>query len=259
LLARLSMSTRLRNALSRDEFELHYQPIFSLCDGRLAGVEALIRWREPDRGLVVPAEFISVAEDTGLIEAIGDWVIEAACRQALAWEEHGFTPEIAFNVSPRQLHQPNFCSVLRRRVLAHGVDPARLTVEITESTAMQDSDRIESVLRELRQFGLRIAIDDFGAGYSSLSRLRHMPVQVLKIDRSLMREVPRSEDASAVIGAIIQLARAVRADAVAEGVETEAQRRFLVDQACPLAQGFHLGRPVPGPELIAPTADSRPR
>jgi PAS domain S-box-containing protein len=244
-----SMEARLRRALRGDELRLHYQPIFGLRSGSLIALEALLRWEDPDRGMVSPAEFIPVAEQTGLIDALGDWVLAAVCAQQVAWEERGLRPHISFNVSPSQLRRGDFLGRLRERIGAPGVEPARLTVELTESSTLEDPALAEEVIHGLDALGLRIALDDFGTGYSSLSRLRELPVSILKIDRSFMRDVPERPEAAAVVTAILQLARALGRTAVAEGVETEAQRAFLTRGGCPLAQGFLLASPAP-PEAV---------
>ncbi len=250
-LERLSLASRLRRALAAEEFQLHYQPIFA-ADGPLAGVEALLRWHDSERGdLVSPSEFIPVAEDTGLIESIGDWVIGAVCAQQVAWAARGLEPQISVNVSPRQLRRLDFIPRVRAHLAQTGANPARITVELTESAMHQDAHDAEPVLRALHDMGLQLALDDFGAGYSSLSRLREMPVHTLKIDRAFLREVPQSREAAAIITAILALARALGRSTVAEGVETEAQRAFLAEQQCPLLQGFLLGRPMPVDEIEA--------
>jgi diguanylate cyclase (GGDEF)-like protein/PAS domain S-box-containing protein len=257
-LERLSMAARLRHALVAQEFQLHYQPIFT-CGGELFGVEALLRWHDPERGcLVAPSEFIPVAEETGLIEPIGDWVIGAACAQQVAWSARGLEPQISVNVSPRQLRRVDFLARVKLHLHESGADPARLTVELTESAMLQDHADAEPVMRELHELGLQLALDDFGAGYSSLSRLREMPMETLKIDRAFLREVPENCEASAIVTAILQLARALGRTAVAEGVETEAQRRFLQEQQCPLLQGFLLARPMPALEVEALMAGDVP-
>jgi diguanylate cyclase (GGDEF)-like protein/PAS domain S-box-containing protein len=250
-LERLSMAARLRRALVAEEFELHYQPIFER-GGRAVGVEALLRWHDPDRGaLVAPGEFIPVAEETGLIESIGDWVIGAVCAQQAEWTARGLHPQISVNVSPRQLRRLDFIARVAEHLRASGAEPARITIELTESATLQDHAGAERVLRELHELGLALALDDFGAGYSSLSRLREMPVETLKIDRAFMREVPESPEAAAIVTAILRLARALGRTAVAEGVETDAQRRFLEEQQCPLLQGFLLARPMPARDVEA--------
>jgi EAL domain-containing protein (putative c-di-GMP-specific phosphodiesterase class I)/PAS domain-containing protein len=243
------LEARLRRALSGDELLLHYQPIFGLRSGSLVALEALLRWDDPEHGMISPGEFIPVAEQTGMIDALGDWVLAAVCAQQTSWAARGLHPHISFNVSPSQLRRGDFLARVRARLGATGVDPGRLMVELTESSTLEDPALAETLVRELHALGLRIALDDFGTGYSSLSRLRELPVSTLKIDRAFMREVPERPEAAAVVTAILQLARALGRTAVAEGVETEAQRTFLTREGCQLAQGFLLGAPAP-PETL---------
>jgi diguanylate cyclase (GGDEF)-like protein len=247
----LSTAAGLHRALERDELELHWQPIFGLSRGALVGLEALVRWNHPERGLVPPAAFIPVAEQTGVIEAVGDWVVRAVCAQQVEWSGRGLHPLLSFNVSPTQLRAADFTTRVARHLRESGADPHRLTVELTESSTLEDPTRAEPLVRELHEMGLRIALDDFGSGYSSLSRLRELPVATLKIDRAFLRDVPERPEAAAVVTAILQLARALGRTAIAEGVETEAQRAFLAEQGCPLAQGFLFGKPVPAAEAEA--------
>jgi EAL domain-containing protein (putative c-di-GMP-specific phosphodiesterase class I)/PAS domain-containing protein len=244
-----SLEARLRRALGGDELRLHYQPIYALESGTLVALEALLRWDDPVHGPVSPAEFIPIAEESGLIDAIGDWVLGAVCAQQVAWAARGLYPHIAFNVSPSQLRRGDFVARVRERIGAPGVDPGRLTVELTESSTLEDPALAEELVRELHALGLRIALDDFGTGYSSLSRLGELPVSTLKIDRAFLRGVPERPEAAAVVTAILALAGALGRTAVAEGVETEAQRAFLEREGCPLAQGFLLGTPAP-PEVV---------
>jgi diguanylate cyclase (GGDEF)-like protein/PAS domain S-box-containing protein len=246
---RLSLSSRLRKAIAREELVLHWQPIVDPREGLVCKLEALVRWEDPRRGLVAPDEFIPFAEETGLIDQIGEWVVGALCRQRVAWRAEGLDPEVTFNVSPHELRRPLFAEHLRAKFDEHGLDPGKVTVEVTESAAMGDQGGAEPVLGELAAAGFKVAIDDFGAGYSSLSRLRDLPVQVLKIDRSFLREVPARPEATAVVTAILELAGALGMETVAEGVETAAQRAFLIERGCPLAQGFLLGRPAPARDL----------
>jgi diguanylate cyclase (GGDEF)-like protein len=247
----LSTAAGLHRALERGELELYWQPIYGLGTGALVGLEALVRWNHPERGLIPPALFIPVAEQTGVIEALGDWVVGAVCTQQVEWAERGLHPLLSFNVSPTQLRAADFTTRVAEHLRSSGADPGRLTVELTESSTLEDPARAEPLVRELHDLGLRIALDDFGSGYSSLSRLREMPVATLKIDRAFMRDVPERPEAAAVVTAILQLARALGRTAIAEGVETEAQRAFLAEQGCPLAQGFLFGHPVPAAEAEA--------
>jgi EAL domain-containing protein (putative c-di-GMP-specific phosphodiesterase class I)/PAS domain-containing protein len=244
-----SLEARLRRALGSDQLLLHYQPIFGLRSGALVALEALLRWEDPVHGTISPGDFIPVAEQTGLIDALGDWVLEAVCAQQMSWAAQGLRPHISFNVSPTQLRRDDFLARVRDRLGASGAEAARLTVELTESSTLEDPALAEALVRDLHGLGLRIALDDFGSGYSSLSRLRELPVSTLKIDRAFLREVPERPEAAAVVTAILRLARALGRTAVAEGVETEAQLAFLTREGCPLAQGFLLGAPAP-PEAL---------
>jgi diguanylate cyclase (GGDEF)-like protein len=246
---RMELAADLRRAVEGRQFVLHYQPIVSLQDGGIDHVEALIRWCDPERGLVMPGDFIPVAEETGLIEAIGDWVIEDVCDQLLAWREQDLHPSVSFNVSPRQLRRGDLVARVGERLAAAGIEANRLVMEVTETAAMQDApDRVERVLRELAEMGFRIAIDDFGSGWSSLARLRALPVQMLKIDRSFLKDVPDDPVGCAFVRAVVEFGTSVGLTTVAEGVETEAQREFLLGAGCGCGQGFHLGRPVPAAE-----------
>ena len=248
-LERLLVTGRLRRAIERDELLLHFQPMFRLPQGEIAGVEALLRWQDPERGLVMPLDFIPVAEYTGFIEPIGRWVVEACCRQAVAWRDLGLSVPISFNVSPRQFRDPAFAELLGRRIADHGLDPSTFMVEITESVAMRDPSCVEPVLVQLREIGVRLAIDDFGAGHSSLARLSEIDVDVLKIDRGFLHGTPTNDRASRLVHAALDLVEALDMTPVAEGVETEQQRSFLSEHGCALAQGFLLARPLPADEV----------
>ena len=246
---KLSLSTRLRRAVENQNWLLHYQPVVRLADGSIAGVEALLRWQEPTGGIVPPGEFIPLAEEMGLIGAIGDWVIEELARQQRRWRQEGLDVEVSFNLSPRQLWQSSLADTILGQLRAFDVDPRKVVVEITESTAMTDPERTQRLLAQLHAGGLRLAIDDFGTGYSSLSRLRHLPVDVLKIDRTFVREVDHDEDAASMVRAMVQLALSLGMTPLAEGIETAGELNFLVENGCSLGQGFHLARPVPAAEL----------
>ena len=248
-LERLLITGRLRRAVDRGELVLHFQPIFRLPGDDVIAVEALLRWRDPDRGLVPPLDFIPVAEYTGMIEPIGRWVVEACCAQSAAWRAAGLDVAVSFNVSPRQFRDPTFAETIEECVERHAIPASSLIVEVTESVAMREASCVEPVLERLRALGVRLAIDDFGAGYSSLARLRDLEVDLLKIDRTFLKEVATDDRAGRIVHAALDLAAALDMTAVAEGVETEQQRRFLVDRGCALAQGFHLARPLPAAEV----------
>jgi diguanylate cyclase (GGDEF)-like protein/PAS domain S-box-containing protein len=240
-LERLSLSSRLRRAIARGELTLHYQPIVWTASGRLHSMEALLRWDDPERGLVHPDAFLPAAEEMGQLEPIGRWVIDALAAQLKEWGAEGLSPRVSFNVSPRELHRPDFAAELGGRLSDAGVDPASLTMELTESATLREPERIGSLLADLRALGLQLAIDDFGAGWSSLSRLRSLPVQMLKIDRSFLREIPEDPEAGAIVRAVIALSDALGMTTVAEGVEQPVQQHFLAAQGCPLAQGLLFG------------------
>ncbi|MEO8425099.1 MAG: EAL domain-containing protein, partial [Actinomycetota bacterium] len=243
--------TKLRKAVDRQDWLLHYQPIVDLASGGIVGVEALVRWRDEDGELIPPSEFIPLAEELGLIEAIGDWVVEEIARQDELWRAEGVALEMGFNLSPRQFWQPDLAQRVLARLDARGVDPTNVMVEITETSAMRDPERAHDLLWDLHARGLRVAIDDFGTGYSSLSRLRFLPIDVLKIDRSFVSDLDTDPEAAHIVGAFIQLGRGLGMTTLAEGIETEAERRSLADQGCELGQGFFFSRPVPADVITA--------
>jgi diguanylate cyclase (GGDEF)-like protein/PAS domain S-box-containing protein len=248
---KLSLTTRLRRAVEYEDWVLHYQPVVNLADGSVEGVEALVRWRDPNGGIVPPGEFIPLAEELGLIEAIGDWVIDAMAAQQHAWADDGLDLTVGFNLSPRQLWSAHLAEKILKKLRAADVDPSKVVVEITESTAMADPDRTQKILAELHAWGLSLAIDDFGTGYSSLARLKHLPVQILKIDRSFIRDVHRDTGLASMVRAMIQLASGLGMVPLAEGIETAAELEFLKAHGCSLGQGFHFARPVPAEEIPA--------
>jgi len=243
----------LYRALRHREFSLYYQPQFSITDGRLVGLEALLRWQTPRSGLKYPAEFVPAAEETGLIVDIGGWVLEAACAQIALWREQGMAPpRLAVNVSALQLKSNGFAAGLLRLLARHAVQPEAIELEFTEAV-LADPD-IAPVLRELAAGGIRLALDDFGAGETSLAHLRHHPISVVKIDRSFIEEIPHDHTASALGATVIAMAHALGKTVVAEGVETIEQLDFLRERACDVAQGFFLARPLPAAgvgELLA--------
>jgi EAL domain-containing protein (putative c-di-GMP-specific phosphodiesterase class I) len=244
----LKLTTRLRHAVNHNEFVLHYQPVCDIARGLIIGVEALIRWMDPERGLVYPGEFIHLAERTGMINQISDWVVTEACRQSRAWRDQCVRVGVSVNLPPI-LWQPAMAGRLRSEVSNAGLKPNEFMIEITESAIMSDPDRSQKILHELSNDGFRLAIDDFGTGYSSLSRLRQMPVSALKIDRSFITDLPGDQDAETVVKTIIQLAANLGLVALAEGIETEAQLKFLTAHGCHLGQGFLLSEAVSGDQI----------
>jgi diguanylate cyclase (GGDEF)-like protein/PAS domain S-box-containing protein len=249
--AKLRFVTRLRKAVESQRWTLHYQPILELATGRMRGVEALIRWMEPDGTMVPPGDFIPVAEELGLIEAIGDWVVRELVYQSRAWRELDIDLDVSFNLSPRQFWQPELARGILERIREGGVDPSRVVVEVTESSAMTDPDRAQAILEDLHAGGLRIAIDDFGTGYSSLARIRDMPVDVLKIDRSFVSGVDTDPQNQSIVSAFIELARGLGVTTLAEGIETEGELAFVLERGCVMGQGFLFSKPVPPEEIIA--------
>ncbi|HET7307376.1 MAG TPA: EAL domain-containing protein [Gammaproteobacteria bacterium] len=241
---RLRIANNLRQAAERKEFILHYQPSIRLDTGDIVGVEALLRWQHPKLGLMLPGRFIGLAEDTGLIRPLGNWVLKAACRQAVEWQQQGHTlPRIAVNLSVSQLRQPDIVERIKTILEMTGLPPHHLELEITESMLMDDPAAYRAIISELNEMGITIAIDDFGTGYSSLAYLRDLPVDCLKIDRTFVAGIPNDEHQMAITRAIISMAKTLGKRIVAEGIETEAQLEFLRAQGCDEGQGFLISRP----------------
>src|SRR6266852_666310 len=249
---RLKTETSLRRALERDEFELYYQPRFNVGSGALVGCEALLRWQHPERGLLLPERFIALAEETGLIVPIGEWVLRSACDQARAWQKDGCAPiAVSVNLSMRQFRQEALANAIDDALRRSGLEPRLLEMELTESLIMHDTEVAIRILLRLREIGVDISVDDFGTGHSSLSYLTKLPISALKIDQSFVQDIEGSgrADEGLVAQTIISLARNLKLKVVGEGVETGAQFEFLKKHDCDEVQGFHLGKPMPASEV----------
>jgi EAL domain-containing protein (putative c-di-GMP-specific phosphodiesterase class I) len=243
---RLAMDAALRYAVKRQELQIHLQPMVRLGSGEMAGFEALLRWRHPEWGLLAPGDFIPLAEETGLIVPIGEWVLDRACRQIRTWSEAGFgSIPVAVNLSGRQLGDRNLVPFVRETVTHHGIDPGSLELELTESTLMRGVGAGAGVIQELKALGIRVSIDDFGTGYSSLSRLRELSIDTLKIDRSFIDGLARNGSDSVIVQAVIAMGHALNLRVVAEGVERGDQVTHLVRHGCDHSQGFFFSHPLP--------------
>lgn len=250
---KLTLDTRLRQALERDELLLHYQPVVELGSGRIVGAEALLRWDDPERGLVTPGEFIHAAEDTGLIVAIGEWVLETSCAQFYEWQKQGKSDRmtLAVNVSTRQLEGRGLVESVERALARSGLDPECLELEITENVMLIVTDGVRGSLDSLRSMGVRLLLDDFGTGYSSLSYLKQLPFHSLKIDRSFISRIPGQVGDTQIVSAILALARGLDLECVAEGIETREQYDFLCAHGCEFGQGFLMSPPQTAEDFAA--------
>ena len=244
-ISRLDLDTALHHVVDRGEVEVHYQPLVSLADRRIVGAEALVRWNHPDHGILMPAQFVRLAEDNGTILGIGGLVLEQACRQAQTWQqEFGVTLQVGVNLSARQFQQAGMADVVAAVLRATGVDPQQLCLEITENLAMDDIDLTSNVLTKLHTLGVRLAIDDFGTGHSSLGYLARFPIDVVKVDQSFVRDIEHDEVKSAIVSAMVALSQAIGSTTVVEGVETLAQLEAVKSLGCDVAQGYYFARPV---------------
>jgi diguanylate cyclase len=244
-LERQSIQSSLRRALERSELVLHYQPKLSLETGAVVGVEALVRWSHPERGLVPPAQFIPIAEECGLIVPLGRWVLRQACRQAKSWIDAGLPPtRMAINISAVELRAKDFVTTVRDVLTETGLDPDCLELELTETFLMQDSKATAVVLQAIKALGVHLTLDDFGTGYSSLSYLKRFPIDTLKIDQSFVRDLTTDLDDASIVRAVIGMGKSLNMRVVAEGVETSEQLAFLKEQICPEGQGYFFSRPI---------------
>jgi diguanylate cyclase (GGDEF)-like protein len=249
---RLALDRELRQALENQEFLLYYQPQLDLRTNRIVGAEALLRWQHPTRGIVAPGPFISFAEETGLIEHIGEWALNAACEQFMLWKRAGVPIDhVSVNVSPRQFRRKDFVDSVARAMTAAGLEPGMLHLEITESVLVDDSGAANATLERLIELGTRLELDDFGTGYSSLAYLQRLPVSTIKLDRSFIKGIPASDNAQAIVRAAIAMVHALKKEVVAEGVETGEQLALLCAWGCDAIQGFHLSKPVPPDDFVA--------
>lgn len=247
---RHSVEVSLRLALERAEFILHYQPKVDLQTEAIVGVEALIRWQHPERGLLMPAQFVAIAEDCGLILPMGRWVLREACRQARIWRELGLAPlTIAVNTSALEFRAKDFIDNIRATLDDTGMEPRHLELELTESVLMRDATSTDAVLHALADMGIKLAVDDFGTGYSSLSYLRRFPVDTLKIDQSFVKHMSSNLDDATIVSAVINMGKSLKKRVIAEGVETPDQCAFLMAQQCDEGQGYFFGRPMNAVEL----------
>lgn len=255
---RARMEKGLRRASEKNEFVVHYQPEIDLRTGRIVGAEALVRWQTPDRGLVAPMMFIPLAEETGAIIPMSEWVIRTACAQAKEWQGQGYSPfKISVNVSSRLFQQYDLARALRDILGETGFEPDSLEIEITESVAMLNLESTLETLWKLNGLSVRVAMDDFGTGYSSLAYLKKFPIQLLKIDRTFIKEMDRDPEDRTIVKAIIAMAQALDIKVIAEGVERAEQLDLLKAFGCDLAQGFYFSKPVPAAEFTELLAKKR--
>ena len=246
---RITLKNSLRHALERDEFELYYQPQFDAQNGSIFGVEALLRWQHPELGLITPANFIPLLEETGLIEPVGIWILRTACLQSKKWHDNGLNFQMSVNLSSRQFNNESFITSLKNIITDTQVNPQDLELELTESMLMRNASSTINALKSLNKLGVRFAIDDFGTGYSSLNYLRRFPIDTIKIDRSFVRDITTDADDMAICSAIIGMAHSLSLNVIAEGVETREQLEFLKDRDCHYIQGNYLGHPTPAAQL----------
>lgn len=255
---RLQTETLLRGALGRDEFILHFQPKVSLADGSISGLEALLRWNHPELGLVSPADFIPMLEETGLIIPVGEWVIRKVCETLKSWEDnHLAVVPIAINLSARQLQVKGLAKIVKQILEEYGINPALLELELTESVLMIEPESAVEILREIKSYGIGLSVDDFGTGYSSLAYLKRFPIDTLKIDRMFIKDITSNHEDAAITRAVIVLAHELDLNVIAEGVETVDQLEMLVEHGCDHIQGYLFSKPVTRDACAAMIKSSR--
>ena len=248
---RITLENRLRYAIKNHELQLYYQPQVEISTGKIIGIEALIRWFDSQMGLILPCDFIPLAEETGLIEEIGEWVVYEACRQGKIWMDLGITElTIAVNVSPVQFRRCDLNELVKNALYETGFPAARLELELTESGLMENQEKVVDILNQLRMQGVGLAIDDFGTGYSSLAYLKRFPLDVLKIDKSFIDDIPESKDDMEITATIIAMGHTLGFKVLAEGVETPEQLAFLNEQRCDIYQGYIKSKPLPADDFL---------
>jgi diguanylate cyclase (GGDEF)-like protein len=249
-IAQIEMESNLRRALNRNELVLYYQPLVEIGNGRIIGMEALLRWNKPDSGILPPARFISLAEETGMIVEMGEWVLNTACRQNKEWQNAGYPRiRVAVNISSKQFEQENFIDTVKNALSTSDLDPCYLELEITEDV-IRNVDKVSIALNKLRELGVKISLDDFGTGYSSLSHLKKLPIDTLKIDKSFIHDVTEGDKEVAITTAVITMGHNLRLQVLAEGVETEEQLSILKNYNCDAVQGFYYSKPVAPEEFV---------
>ena len=242
---RLELENSLRAAIDNEEFVLHYQPKFNLAESKFVGMETLVRWEHPELGLVPPDEFIPLAEETGLINALGKWIIETACQQLGEWQLKAYhVPNLAINISARQFHEQDLCHIFQQEIEKNNLLPSSIEIELTENVLVQDHQRVGIVLNELRQMGVKISLDDFGTGYASMAYLKDFPINTVKIDRGFVSNIPEDKNNTAIVKAIAGLTQSLGLCLIAEGVETEQQLEFLKSLNCEQGQGYYWSKPL---------------
>ena len=248
---RLKLSMELRDAVKAGQLEVYYQPQINALTGSFLGVEALLRWNHPQRGLISPANFIPLAEETGLIKEMGRWVLETACTQFVNWEMEGISPNsLSVNLSEKELNQRNIVDIIRTVIKETGIDPGKLEIELTENIVFSNFNKIRIILEEIKNLGVRLAVDDFGTGYSTLSQLAHFKFDTLKIDQRFAPSITTSESDAAIVSGIITIARNLKMNIVAEGIEEQPQLDFYISQGCINIQGYYFAKPLQRKALV---------